>query len=129
MAQKIGITVLILAFSVLYAINCVPLNDKKKPQKSEKYEFKKLSNDTFRIIYNQPDGQEREEFSVEKDGHVKTNGTYSYIGDDGKTYSVQYTADKKGLIKCKKLVTLAECDQTVMDILKKSLYCMWFTCE
>jgi hypothetical protein len=57
-------------------------------------EARYLSGDgSFGAAYNQEDGTQ---FKEETDAQGNRRGQYSYIGDDGKTITVQYTAGKNG---------------------------------
>jgi len=57
-------------------------------------EARYLSGDgSFGSAYNQEDGTQ---FKEETDASGNRRGQYSYIGDDGKTITVQYTAGKNG---------------------------------
>lgn len=84
---------------MLLVINLVtpaPLNDKKDQPKIVQYKFRQLPNNGYHFIYELSDGQSRDEFASFEDGILRITGTYSYIGDDKKTYTVQYTADENG---------------------------------
>ena len=57
----------------------------------------------FLSSYEQSDGQKREETGRFKnpgtdDEILEQKGWYSYIGDDGKTYRVDYIADENGFV-------------------------------
>lgn len=55
----------------------------------------------YHFSYEQSDGQKREETAELKDEGTENEalsivGSFSYVGPDGKTYRVDYTADKDG---------------------------------
>lgn len=56
---------------------------------------------TLCFSYENSDGSQREEFGHilspdTEDEHMKVNGSFSYVGPDGITYTVKYTADDQG---------------------------------
>lgn len=55
----------------------------------------------YHFSYKQSDGQEREETAELRnegtdDEELAVTGSFSYVSPDGKTYRVDYTADKNG---------------------------------
>ena len=55
----------------------------------------------YHFSYEQSDGQKREETAELKDEGTENEalsivGSFSFVGPDGKTYKVDYTADKDG---------------------------------
>ncbi|KAJ8928172.1 hypothetical protein NQ314_019234, partial [Rhamnusium bicolor] len=55
--------------------------------------FSVETGDGFR---HQARGELRSDTGREEDEGLEVRGSYSYIGDDGRTYEVQYTAGKGG---------------------------------
>lgn len=56
-----------------------------------------MPDNAYHYLYETSDGQIKEETgSVAENGILKVVGSYSYISDDGKTYSVRYTSDENG---------------------------------
>lgn len=57
----------------------------------------------YKYSYEQSDGQKKEETAEVKnegteDQVLVIRGSYSYVGPDGKTYLVTYTADENGFV-------------------------------
>lgn len=53
--------------------------------------------------YEQSDGQKREESAVvnnfgSENESIAIRGSFSFVGDDGQTYTVTYIADENGMI-------------------------------
>ncbi|CAG4980639.1 unnamed protein product [Colias eurytheme] len=61
-----------------------------------------LNEDGFRYAYETSDGTKAEQEgrvipgALPEQGSLLVTGSYSYIGDDGKTYTVTYVADENG---------------------------------
>lgn len=72
----------------------------KKSAEIVRYEFQNFPDKAYHYVYETSDGQFKEEsgfFRLIGGIPVLTiSGSYGYIGDDGKTYKVQYTSDEKG---------------------------------
>lgn len=64
------------------------------------YSFRHLANNGYHFMYELSDGQSRDELGIFEnvDGKLllQVTGTYTYVGDDSKIYTVSYTADKNG---------------------------------
>ncbi|XP_038211302.1 endocuticle structural glycoprotein SgAbd-2-like [Zerene cesonia] len=61
-----------------------------------------INQDGFRYAYETSDGTKAEQEgrvipgSLPEQGSLLVTGSYSYVGDDGKTYTVTYVADENG---------------------------------
>lgn len=61
-----------------------------------------FSNDgnLYKFGFEQSDGQKREETGevklIEKESGIVMRGSYSFVADDGQTYTVTYIADENG---------------------------------
>ncbi|VVC96187.1 unnamed protein product, partial [Leptidea sinapis] len=86
-------------------------NSATENYKSEKYaekqaEFLRFENEInelgYHYAYETSDGTKAEQDgqvipgAVPEEGSLKVSGSYSYIADDGQTYSVSYIADENG---------------------------------
>ncbi|XP_073953271.1 endocuticle structural glycoprotein SgAbd-3-like [Choristoneura fumiferana] len=61
-----------------------------------------INEDGFRYAYETSDGTKAEQEgrvipgAAPEEGSLQVSGSYSYVGDDGQTYSITYTADENG---------------------------------
>ncbi|XP_063540274.1 endocuticle structural glycoprotein SgAbd-3-like [Cydia strobilella] len=61
-----------------------------------------INEEGFRYAYETSDGTKAQQEgrvipgSKPEEGSLQVSGSYSYVGDDGQTYSVTYTADENG---------------------------------
>ncbi|KAL7049060.1 hypothetical protein ACKWTF_003577 [Chironomus riparius] len=66
-----------------------------------KSDFENLGLDSYNFAYEQSDGQKREESAVvnnfgSENESIAIRGSFSFVGDDGQTYTVTYIADENG---------------------------------
>ncbi|XP_070497444.1 flexible cuticle protein 12-like [Chironomus tepperi] len=66
-----------------------------------KSDFENLGLDSYNFAYEQSDGQKREESAVvnnfgSENESIAIRGSFSFVGDDGQTYTVTYVADENG---------------------------------
>ncbi|XP_018562156.1 flexible cuticle protein 12-like [Anoplophora glabripennis] len=98
--------ILLFICAILASIECRPqpqfgLFTKTVPQVL-KYNFQNFlrgfsfSVDTSDKFHHEAKGELRSETGREEDEGIEVQGSYSYIGDDGKEYRVDYTAGKDG---------------------------------
>ncbi|XP_018562146.1 flexible cuticle protein 12-like [Anoplophora glabripennis] len=98
--------ILLCICAILASIECRPqpqfgLFAKTVPQVL-KYNFQNFlrgfsfSVDTSDQFHHEARGELRSETGREEDEGIEVQGFYSYIGDDGKEYRVDYTAGKNG---------------------------------
>lgn len=94
----------ILAFLVVAVAAAPPPPAKTKPRNTDEVTVlsRSFSNDgnTYKFGFEQSDGQKRDETGevklIEKESGIVMRGSYSFIADDGKTYTVNYIADENG---------------------------------
>ncbi|XP_028179283.1 endocuticle structural glycoprotein SgAbd-3-like [Ostrinia furnacalis] len=66
-----------------------------------KYE-NEINEDGYHYAYETSDGTKAEQEgrvlpgAAPEEGSLKVSGSYSYVGDDGQTYTITYTADENG---------------------------------
>jgi hypothetical protein len=104
--MMLKITLLIVLFLAL-AINALPIDSKDDPQVKSlqnnpnvvHYEYNQIPNLGYKFSYELSDGQTREEFGYFGENlELIVEGSYSYVVG-GKTYSVNYFANKSGKLK------------------------------
>ncbi|KAG5676768.1 hypothetical protein PVAND_006577 [Polypedilum vanderplanki] len=66
-----------------------------------KSDFENLGLDSYNFAYEQSDGQKREESAVvnnfgSENESIAIRGSFSFVADDGQTYTVTYVADENG---------------------------------
>lgn len=85
---------------VAVVVECAPLNAAEKSVEIVRYEYENFPDNSYRFVYETSDGQFKDEFGsfrVIGDKLVLAiTGSYGYVGDDGKTYTVRYTSNEKG---------------------------------
>ncbi|CAO1344620.1 unnamed protein product [Diamesa serratosioi] len=64
-------------------------------------EFDNIGVDGYKFAFEQSDGQKREEQAELKNvgtenEAISVRGSFSFVGDDGQTYTVTYIADENG---------------------------------
>jgi hypothetical protein len=85
-----------LTLAYICVANGAAIDSKKEQAQVVTYKYNQLPNNGYHFAYELSDGQIRDEFATFDDGILRIKGIYSYIGDDGKNYVVQYTADENG---------------------------------
>lgn len=93
-----------MKFLVLFAVLCV--SALAAPPKVDSSDITVLSrtfsNDgnAYKFGFEQSDGQKRDETGeiklIEKESGIVMRGSYSFVADDGITYTVNYVADENG---------------------------------
>lgn len=103
MCFKINISAYFQVLSIIFynLIICAPINGNKSQPQIIKYSYRHLPNNGYHFIYELSDGQSRDEFGSfdNEAGILRITGIYTYIGEDNKLYTVQYTADENGRSK------------------------------
>uniref|UniRef100_A0A182NRF8 Uncharacterized protein n=1 Tax=Anopheles dirus TaxID=7168 RepID=A0A182NRF8_9DIPT len=93
-----------LAVTVAVGITAAPVDPVATPYIVQ-YENNNAQNEGYSFEYELSDEQRRKEegtirYSKDEDGKdvqfVAVQGRYSYVGDDGRTYWVEYVADENG---------------------------------
>uniref|UniRef100_A0A182NII6 Uncharacterized protein n=1 Tax=Anopheles dirus TaxID=7168 RepID=A0A182NII6_9DIPT len=92
-------TIIALAFVVALAL-AAPLDDSKNAQ-ILKYENDNIGVDGYKFAFETSDGHQRQEQAeLKKLGDdveaLVVRGSYSFTGDDGQVYTVNYVADENG---------------------------------
>ncbi|CAO1320124.1 unnamed protein product [Diamesa hyperborea] len=88
---------IVLAFCIAASL-AAPASDDVQILKND---FENIGVDGYKFAFEQSDGQAREEFAELKNVGTETEaisvkGSFSFIGDDGQTYTVTYIADENG---------------------------------
>uniref|UniRef100_A0A8W7P2R2 Larval cuticle protein 8 n=1 Tax=Anopheles coluzzii TaxID=1518534 RepID=A0A8W7P2R2_ANOCL len=92
-------TIIAFAFVVALAL-AAPLDDSKNAQ-ILKYENDNIGVDGYKFAFETSDGHQRQEQAeLKKLGDdveaLVVRGSYSFTGDDGQVYTVNYVADENG---------------------------------
>ncbi|CAO1321870.1 unnamed protein product [Diamesa hyperborea] len=63
--------------------------------------YENIGVDGYKFAFEQSDGQKREEtaelkFAGTEQEAISVKGSFSFVGDDGQTYTVTYIADENG---------------------------------
>ncbi|XP_017785730.1 PREDICTED: uncharacterized protein LOC108568893 [Nicrophorus vespilloides] len=86
---------LVICCISLAVASCLGL-DSSRDAKLLKYEFQNDGSGPYHFKYEQSDGQYREEEAELVSKEVVVKGSFSFTAQDGKVYTVRYTADKDG---------------------------------
>ncbi|CRL02974.1 CLUMA_CG016256, isoform A [Clunio marinus] len=106
-----------MKFLIVFALCIVAALAAPADVEITKSSFDNIGIDGYSFDFEQSDGQKREESAVvnnlgSENESIAVRGSFSFIGDDGQTYTVTYVADEnvfKKKIKMKFLIVFALC--------------------
>lgn len=93
---------LLVVFAFLFAVSIASPAKPRVDTGDVSVLSRSFSNDgnLYKFGFEQSDGQKREETGevkvIEKESGIVMRGSFSFVADDGQTYTVNYVADENG---------------------------------